>query len=283
MRHELNRSVPYEVQSLITGIAYADVPAWYGASRKNLKMDLICPKNRTTDRKLPLIIWLCGGAFRVVDRSTWLPEFVYYARRGFVVASVEYRTANEVNYPAPLEDVKAAIRYLKAHAEVYGIDPDRVAVMGESAGATLAILTGITNGDPAYEKGDFLGVSSEVHAIVDYYGSTDLWESFNPEASSADVPPWTMTDFFGYGTEEAAYRAASPILNVTEHTPPTLIFYGTEDPLGSDTMNSAYCKALEDAGIDTEYYVIRGAGHGDDAFYQKELKEIVANWLLEHI
>ncbi|MCI6795342.1 MAG: alpha/beta hydrolase [Lachnospiraceae bacterium] len=283
MRHELNRSVRYEVQSLITGIAYADVPAWYGVSRKNLKMDLICPKNRTADRKLPLIIWLCGGAYRVVDRSTWLPEFVYYARRGFVVASVEYRTANEVNYPAPLEDVKAAIRYLKAHAEVYGIDPERVAVMGESAGATLANLTGITNGDPAYEKGDFLGVSSEVNAIVDFYGGTDLREPFDPETSSADVPPWTFSDFFGYGAEEAMYSDASPILHVTEHTPPTLIFYGTEDPLGSDTMNSAYCKALEDAGIDTEYYVIRGAGHGDDAFYQKELKEIVANWLLEHI
>lgn len=133
-----------EVISLITGIAFSNVPCWYDAARRDLQMDLIVPKNRKNHAKCPAVIWICGGAYMVVNHSVWLPEMIRFARAGYVVASIEYRTSNEAQFPAQLVDVKAAVRYLKAHSEQYCIDPDRIFVMGESAGGTMACLIGAT-------------------------------------------------------------------------------------------------------------------------------------------
>lgn len=281
MRHVLQREVRHEVLSFITDITYANVPAWYGATRRDLKMDLICPKIREGRKGLPLIVWLCGGAYRMVDKSVWMPEFVYYARRGFVVASVEYRTANEVSYPAPLEDVKAAIRYLRAHAEEFCIDPDRIAVMGESAGATLANLAGVWSGTNEYDKGDYLGEKSDVQAVVDYYGGTEInWPAEDLTGfATDDVPPWTFRDFLGYSAGPETAKTASAVDHISENTPPFMIFLGSEDPLGSEDMNLEFCAKLDEYGIMNEYYYIEGAGHGDDAFYQDRVKDLIIEWL----
>ena len=281
MKHVLQREAKQEVLSLITDITYTNVSAWYDATRRDLKMDLICPKNRAGRKGLPAIVWLCGGAYRVVNKSVWLPELVYYARRGFVVAGVEYRTANEVSYPSPLEDVKAAIRFLKAHAEEFCIDPERIAVMGESAGATLANLAGVLSGTREYDKGDYLEVTSAVQAVVDFYGGTEItWPADDILGFANDyVPPWTFTDFLGYSAGPEKAKAASAIEHISPNTPPFMIFLGSEDPLGSDKMNLDFCKKLDAFGVKSEYYLIEGASHGDDAFYQDHIKDLIIKWL----
>lgn len=156
MKTEMIVQKEHEVLSLINDIAFTCVQAWYNTTRKNLMMSIICPKNRDDHEAMPLIIWVCGGAFRVVDRAVWVPEMMYFARRGYIVASVEYRTSSEAVFPGALCDVKAAIRYLRAHAKDYCIDPERVVIMGESAGGTIASLAGVTGGCRKFDDGDFL-------------------------------------------------------------------------------------------------------------------------------
>ena len=110
MRKQLHVERKREVLSLVTDITFANIPCWYGASRRDLKMDLIVPKNWTAHADCPAIVWICGGAYRVVNRAVWLPEMMRFARAGYVVASIEYRTSSEAIFPAQLIDVKAAVR-----------------------------------------------------------------------------------------------------------------------------------------------------------------------------
>ena len=218
-----------EALSLVSGISFANVPGWFNATRQDLKMDIIMPKAWEEHAPCPCVVWICGGAYMMMDRSVWIPELMPLARAGYVVASVEYRTSNQAQFPAQLMDVKAAVRYLRAHAKQFCIDPDRIYAMGESAGGTLACLLGVTGGHPEFECGDHLDQSSSVSGIVDYYGITDV----SREAVRLDtgVPSWTMDAFLGenFSQEEAA--AGSAIHYVSEQTPPCLIFHGTADKL----------------------------------------------------
>ena len=105
-----------------TDVAFAQADAWFGHTVRDLKLDIIYPEHA---EKRPCIVWICGGAWLQMSVSAHLAYLCDLAREGFVVASVQYRTSNEAVFPAQLEDVKAAIRYLKAHSERYGIDPER--------------------------------------------------------------------------------------------------------------------------------------------------------------
>ena len=130
--------------SVTTGITFAQVDAWFGHTRQDLKLDLIYPEDK--ENKYPCIVWICGGAWLRMDRSAHLAYLSELARKGFVVASVEYRLSNEAQLPAQIQDIKAAIRYLRAYAERYNINPDKFGVMGESAGGYLTCMAALCNG-----------------------------------------------------------------------------------------------------------------------------------------
>ena len=280
MRKMLDNRVEREVLSLIEGVAYASVPAWYGSVRRNLKMDLIVPKNRAGHAPMPLIIWICGGAFRCVSRSAWLPELMGFARRGYCVASIEYRTVNEGTYADSYADVKSAIRYLKAHAAEYCIDTGRIAVMGESAGGTMASFAGVAGHIREFDRGDYLEYDSSVHAVVDFYGIVDC--TCNPiQADGRDIPPFMMEDFLGldYSREDAL--RASPIAYINADTPPFLIFHGNRDNRVPFEQSVRLYEALRAAGVRADFYELDGADHGEDSFYQPEKLEIVDRFLRE--
>mgnify|MGYP000354464267 FL=1 len=112
----------------ITNLSFTQVDSWFGHCKRDLKMDLIYPED--PGRKYPCIVWICGGAWLEMDKSAHLAYLAGLARSGFVVASVEYRTSNEAKFPKQLEDVKSAIRYLRAHADRFCIDPEHFGVMG---------------------------------------------------------------------------------------------------------------------------------------------------------
>ena len=156
---------------VVTGITFTQVDAWFGNTMRDLKMDLIYPKD--AGKKYPCVVWICGGAWIQMDRSAHLAYLSNLAQQGFVVASVEYRTSNEAKYPAPLQDVKAGIRYLRAHAERFCIDPDRIGVMGESAGGYLTCMAAQAD-DPIYDVGENLEYSSAVQAACPWYPPTDF-------------------------------------------------------------------------------------------------------------
>lgn len=278
MREVMKKNIEHEVLSFIPDISYSCVPAWYGSTMRDLKMDIIAPKQREGHKKCPLILWFCGGAYRVVDKSVWLPEMMYFARKGYIVASVEYRTSNETIFPNPLIDGKAAIRYLKAHADDFCIDADKICVMGESAGGTMASLIGLTANKPEFEKGDFLEFDSSVGAVVDFYGLVDLTVEISGDAND-NVPPWTLQDYLGVNNTKDAAMKASAMNYVTETAPPFMILHGGEDITVPLAQSEAFYEKLQQHGVDSTFYVLSDAGHGDDGFYQNNVLEIVNQFL----
>lgn len=268
-----------EVLSLITDVTYANVPSWYGATRRDLHMDLIVPKNRAGHAPCPCIVWFCGGAFRVMDRAVWVPELLYFAEAGFVVASVEYRTGNEAIYPAPLCDAKAAIRFLRAHAGDYCIDPERIVSAGESAGGAIACLLGVTGEDKTLDQGDWLEQSSRVAAVVDYYGLADMTISLEGFEGNDITPPWMLEEVLGVRYTKEQAESASAIWRVTPSAPPHLILQGLDDQVVSPSQSRNYYEKLLENGVRAELLELEGAQHGDDLFFQNEVKDQVIRFL----
>lgn len=278
MRKEIQVEAKQETLTLLTDVAYAHVDYWWdGATYRDMKMSLIFPKIRTEETKRPAILWLCGGGFLTMECNVWLPQMVHLAERGYIIASPQYRTLNEGVHPCAIQDVKAAIRFLRAHADLYGIDPDYIFVMGESAGGTLAILTSVTNGEEEFEVGEYLDYTSDVQGVVDFYGLSDVRTAF---ADVGAEPPRSllrmMAPFF-----EGLEEETSAITKVTVKVPPTLILHGSADTTVPIEQSIYYYEALERAGVKTDFYIFEGAGHGDARFYQEEVYDIIDAFLRE--
>ena len=171
MRKNIQVKVKVPQFTVITGLTYAQRDSWFGHTMQDLKMDLIYPEDK--ERKYPCIVWICGGAWLQMDRSAHLAYLSELARKGFTVASLQYRTSNETPFPGPLEDVKAGIRYLRAHAGRFHIDPEKIGVMGESAGGYLTCMAALAT-DPSFDVGENLEYSSSVQAACPWYPPTDF-------------------------------------------------------------------------------------------------------------
>lgn len=166
----INITKPQYVQ--VSDITYAQVDSWYDHCRRDLKLDLIYPEDMS-DKRYPCIVWICGGGWMRMDRSAHLSYLSTLAHQGFVVCSVEYRTSNEGCYPMQIEDVKAAIRYLRAHADRYRIDKEHFGAMGESAGGFLTCMAALDH-DKAHDVGEYLEESSSIQAACPWYPPTNL-------------------------------------------------------------------------------------------------------------
>lgn len=132
-------------------------------------LDLYLPRS---SRPLPLIVWIHGGAFRMGSKEDDVP--LEQLDAGYAIAAINYRLSQHAIFPAQIEDCKAAVRWLRAHAEAYGIDPARIAALGTSAGGHLAAMLGTTGSETALDVGDHLDHPSRVQAVVDFYGPTDF-------------------------------------------------------------------------------------------------------------
>ena len=222
----------------------------------------------------------------MVNRAVWLPEMMRFARAGYVVASIEYRTSNEAIFPAQLIDVKAAVRFLRAHAKAFCVDSDKIYAMGESAGGTMASLLGVTGDQKEFDQGDHLEQSSAVQGVVDYYGVVDLSGAsaerdrgaaeVNP---SNDVPYFAFEEFLGVGYGKAEAEKASAIRYISEKTPPFMILHGTKDAVVPMAQSEALYAALQKKGVPCEFAVVEGAAHGDDLFYQDEMTDRIISFL----
>ena len=286
MRKQLCIEKKREVLSLITDITFSNVSCWYDASRRDLKMDLILPKNRTVHSACPTIVWICGGAYRVVNRSVWLPEMMRFARAGYVVASIEYRTSNEAIFPAQLIDVKSAVRFLRAHAKEYCVDPGKIFALGESAGGTMASLLGVTGNQKELDQGDHLDQTSAVQGVVDYYGVVDLSDASAEKDrklaaanQSNDVPYFAFEEFLGVGYGKAGSGQGQCDSICFRRNTAFMILHGTEDAVVSMAQSEKLYNTLQKAGIPCEIAVVEGAAHGDDLFYQDEMTDLVLSFL----
>jgi acetyl esterase/lipase len=240
----------------------------------DLSMDIQMPD---MPKRRPLVIYVTGGGFMQAPKEAALNLRTYVAEAGFVVASIEYRTVRDrANYRDGIADVKSAIRYLRANAVKYGIDPAQVAVWGESAGGYLAAMVGVTNGIKSFDMGNDLEQSSDVQAVVDKFGASDLSKlasDFDQRAKDAnDAPGNPIARYIGVVPEtrlldtRIATTAANPLTYVKAAHPPFLFFHGSRDRLISPSQTLILHNALTAAGGQSVRYVLEGADHGDLSF-----------------
>jgi acetyl esterase/lipase len=258
---------------------YSDIvystPRGAGNKAVELKMDVLAPK---TAGKKPLVVWFPGGGFINADKGGSLDHRTYVAEAGYVVASVQYRTiTNGATYTQGVADAKSAIRYLRAHADRYGIDPGKVAVWGESAGGYIAAMVGTTNRVKQFDVGDNLDRSSDVQAVIDQFGPSDLSKigaDFDTAFQKELAAPGNSTAqwVFGPGTRKSinddpkAIARANPATYVDSSDPPFVLFHGSADNLVSPSQTLLVHNALRVRGVDSTRYVLTGAGHGDLSF-----------------
>lgn len=222
---------------------------------RQLKFDFLQPK---TVKSTPLIIFIKGGGFLNMHKSKYLPQLVSFAQKGFSVASIQYRTSNEAKFPAQLYDVKAAVRYFRANAKRYNIDPESIGVWGNSAGGHLASLLGTTNNNPAFEgEGEYLDVSSEVKAVVNWYGVIDMLKMPNSRADSHS------SLLIGGPVYEEIEKVvlANPITHINENTPPFLVMHGDTDKVVPLQQSELLYRALKEKNRKVDYYVVEGGEH----------------------
>jgi acetyl esterase/lipase len=221
-----------------------------------LALDLYFPDRGTPP--LPVAMYVHGGAWMQGDKSegaglTDVPELL---GRGYLVVSVNYRLAPAARWPAQIEDVKAAVRFLRASAERFGLDPERIGAWGSSAGGHLVAMLGVADASAGFDgSGGNTGVSSRVRAVADLFGPTDLTQ---PGVATSSA----VLALLGPAPTTAALAAASPVTYVTPDDPPFLILHGDQDTTVPLSQSVILHEALLAAGVPATLVVVRNAGHG---------------------
>jgi acetyl esterase/lipase len=256
----------------IQDIVYA-APHLSGGKSKLLKMDILIPE---PVGKRTIVVYVPGGGFVVSAKESALNLRTYVAEAGFVVASVEYRTTRDgANYRDGVEDIKTAIRYLRANAGQYGIDAGTVAVWGESAGGYLAAMVGVTNDNSSFSARDNLNQSSDVQGVIDDFGASDISKiaaDFDAATQRAVYTNEGIVNYIGKASATStldpgiATTAANPITYIHANAPPFLIFHGNQDRMVSPSQTLILSDALVAAGARSKRYVVDGAAHGDLSF-----------------
>ncbi len=224
-----------------------------------LRLDLYAPKEIV--RPVPGLIFIHGGGWKKGHRGDYHSYCVKFAERGYVVATISYRLLPNETFPAPVHDVKCAVRWMRANAERLHVDGSQIGLVGGSAGAHLAMMVGYSSDVPELEgSGGYDDVSSRVRAIVDLYGPTDLT---TPTATGNEG----VIDFLGgkkFADAPDQYEFASPISHVTQDDPPTLIFHGTIDEIVPIAQADLLVEKLRSTGVPYRYERLEGWPHTMD-------------------
>ncbi len=226
------------------------------------RLDLYLPK---TETRLPLIIWIHGGAWLEGNKEN--PRPIDYLSNGYALASINYRLSQHAIFPAQIEDCKAAVRWLRANAEKYKIDPNRFAAWGESAGGHLVALLGTTGNIKDFDVGENLKFSSRIQAAVDCFGPTDFLQMDAHRIQGGMVhsgPGTPEAQLIGGAIEENKEKVAkaNPITYITKDDPPFLIIHGDADPLVPHHQSELLEAALKNANVPVTFYTVKGGGHG---------------------
>ncbi len=253
---------------------------------RDLKMHIVLPKEKS-DTSMPAYVWVHGGGWQGGTKEGGVRQVLPLVREGFVGVTVEYRLTGEAPFPAQIEDCKCAVRYLRAHAENYNLDPNRIAVGGSSAGGHLVALLGTSGGVKELEgTGGWADQSSAVQAVVDLYGPTDFkafvttdgYEHHNRDGSPE-------SKLLGGGevlSNEAGIKRVNPITYVDKADPPFLIVHGTDDRTVPLNQSEAMHEALKSVDVESTLHVIKGAGHGGPEFAKPDIRKLQRDFLMKH-
>jgi acetyl esterase/lipase len=273
----------------VPDVVYAQVPA-RGYQNKALKMDLLIPDKK---ENMPVIVYVPGGGFISANKNNMVQLCSHLSEQGYVVAAIEYRVAPSVRFPAPLEDVKAAVRYLKANAGRFSIDPARVGVIGGSAGGYLTALMATTNGMTAFDKGEHLDQNSRITCAVDLYGISDLTrigDDYSDTVKELHKSPGATEALWVNGSgvfggrdggilaDPEAAEKANPIHYISSTSAPLLLLHGSADTVVSPSQTDLLFQALQKKGIPSERYIVPGAPHGGVYWIQEPVLKTITDY-----
>jgi acetyl esterase/lipase len=245
-----------------------------------LKLDLAMPK--TGQGKLPAVVFLHGEGWRAGNRGQMNHFIEGMARMGYVGVTVGYRLVPAARFPAQVEDCKAAIRWLRANAPKYRIDPERIGVVGFSAGGYLAAMLGVTGSRDGFDGiGGNAQQSGQVQAVVTFFGPTD----FSARNWPKDLETEIIAPFLGgsFADRPDRYKNASPINYATKDAPPFLFFHGTDDQLVPVDQSIRLAEKLRQVGVPADMVALEGEGHGfSDAGNQRSMQQMLA-FLSKHL
>lgn len=259
----------------------------YGDHKERNTLDLFVPKS---EKPVPLIIWVHGGAWQAGSKNGNNPALPYLAR-GYAVASINYRLSQHAIYPAQIQDCKEAVRFLRANAKKYNLNPDAFGAWGASAGGHLVALLGTTADvqELVMPNSPNKDVSDRVQCVVDFFGPTDLTKM------SAHATPGSKFDHDGPKSPESLLvggkiqenkekaAKANPLNYVDKSDAPVLIVHGDADPLVGLGQSEILVAALKKAGVPVELVVVKGGGHGGAGFATKENQAKIAAFFEKHL
>ena len=250
------------------------------------KLDLYLPKDyATVQEPLPVIFVIHGGGWFMGDKDQ--DHYMIHGMRwafldaGYALCSVNYRLSGEAPFPAQIQDCKAALRWLRAHASEYGIDAERVGLWGGSAGGNLAALFGTSEGVKEFEVGEYLDQSTKVSAVCDFCGKTDLATLIADNPDRANIPLYREINQY-IGGEISEFRAtalaASPITYVTPDDPPFLVVHGNIDPINDYRHALLFTDRLRQAGVEVTLLTLPETAHDGPAFVSEKTRRTVINF-----
>lgn len=291
----MNRISPFGQAMVFTALlgafpaGYAAAPArhlndipYASVDGQALALDLHLP---TDVANPPLVVYVHGGAWRAGSKAEY-PEFLVAA--GYAVASVEFRSSTVARFPADVQDIKGAIRFLRAKQKQYGYRADHIAVAGSSSGGHLAALTGTTNALKELEGtvGDNLRESSTVQAIVSWYGASNLATILSQSTPfGLTVREPALKQLLGDLPDKVPELAklASPVAHVGAGDPPAILLHGNQDRQMPVNQSLELEAAYRRAGLSVETMIVDGAAHGDKAFNSGEPAQRVVEFLRKTI
>ena len=256
------------------------------ANGEELALQLMKPQWKSAGKGFPLVVFIQGSAWQKPNQFWELPQLALLVRRGFVVASVTHRSCWQACAPAFLQDVKAAVRFLRKNAAEYDIDPERVCAWGTSSGGNTALLLGLTGDDPAFETTEHEGFSTKVNCVVDCFGPTDLVKMIDVQYGKQHTKE-NLLFTLGGGTEESyqdVLNQISPINYVEKgrDLPPFLILHGDADPVVLFEDSEAFYNKLVENGYQADLVRVTDAPH-EGNFWSMQLLEIAFQFIEKHI
>jgi acetyl esterase/lipase len=237
----------------------------------------------------PVIVWINGAGWRECDKLLMSAEMEFLAEAGFALAFIQYRHSGLGVFPTQLQDCKTAVRFLRAHADEYGLDPERVGVIGRSAGGHLAAWMAMNT--DGFDTDEWAGYSSKVQAVVDLFGPADIaactrinlervkepgyrWDRMSVTHEGAFLG---ITDDMTEGEMLELGRKASPVHAINDGMCPITILHGDQDPLVPIAISEDFYARLVEAGLEdrADLYIVKNGGHGTREFFQPAVKAII--------
>lgn len=296
MKHNLNPGKVRRQINIINDIVFSKVRDLEG-NEVELKMTLLVANGNSEMRlvlgrddeqcnlRQPVIVWINGNGWRKVPSRTYqAAESVYLAEHGYAVAVIDYRPSGLGVWPACIEDVKTAIRFLRANADTYYLDVEHIGAIGRSAGGHLASFCALN--DDQYRTAEWESESDHIQAAVDFYGPVDIYTLDMQNILKGEDPRQTREGLMIGG--DAAYiaatsRKASPVNFISDRMCPISIFHGNLDPLVPLSQSENFYELLQKKGVESDLYIVQGAGHGTREFVQEEVRNRVLSFFDSHL